>query len=304
MRTNNPRGNHYIPQMLLKRFCTPNGQLWVNNGFKVYPDNPQNAFKQRDLNATRNVIPSLSEQRYTVELTYEHEDTLSKIEGDAEPAIERIIEQTRGRRLPKLSPKQQDAWKKFYLAMDRRTPEAQVELWPAPAHEDAFYEEFQRFAEKEGIRIPEKEHLLQIGGIADQAKLIGQNTNAGFSAGNHTILQEKESHFIKSAGLIVAVISFSTKRFVIGSRGLAIVEDSHYRDLMKTSWLPVAPDVAIGATNNPDIETIVYFDNNRDGVRRIDAINHAMAARSWAIAGASKELVQSVSPGRIRQRPH
>ena len=66
--------------MLLKRFCAPDGLLWVNNGCKIYRSNPREAFEERDLNATHNVIPSATGDGYSVNLTYELEYALSKLD--------------------------------------------------------------------------------------------------------------------------------------------------------------------------------------------------------------------------------
>ena len=43
------------------------------------------------------------------------------------------------------------------------------------------------------------------------------------------------------------------------------------------------------------------MDNDEKGALKIDAINEAIAARSWEIAGLSKELVESLKPGRTRR---
>ena len=130
MQRKNPRKHHYIPEMLLKRFCGPAGLLWVNNGYKTYQTSTRDAFEERDLNATYNVAPSAVGNGYSVNLSYEHEEALSRIEDNAEPAIQQIIEQARRLSPPRLSPKLRNAWKFFYIAMARRTPEAQEEIWP------------------------------------------------------------------------------------------------------------------------------------------------------------------------------
>ena len=301
METSNPRGHHYIPEMLLKRFCDRGGQIWVNDGVKVYKTNPKNVFKERDLNATRNLIPSDSGQSYTFEPTFEHEDTLSRIEAKAEPAIQRIVEQARRRRCPKLSPDQRHAWKEFYLAMTRRTPEGQDETWQHRPHADTFYEAFRKVAEKEGVVLPSKDELLRIEGVANFVSDSQHNSNAKFSAGSHLILQNNEDNFVRTAGLQVAVIASPGKSFVVGSRGLAIVKSSDLDSWMQGDWLPVAHDVAITPTDAPDIERIVRLDNDEKGALKIDAINEAIAARSWEIAGLSKELVESLKPGRTRR---
>ena len=77
MPSDKPRKNHYIPEMILKRFCDHKETLWVNNGSKVYKTNIKDTFEKRDLTATRNMIPSTTDHNYTVELSYEHEDEAS-----------------------------------------------------------------------------------------------------------------------------------------------------------------------------------------------------------------------------------
>ena len=294
-----PRKHHYFPRMLLKRFCAPNGLLWVNNGIKVYRSNPKDAFEERDLYATRNVVPSSVGNDYSVNLSYEHEQTLSKIENAADPAIRQILDQARQRSCPKLSPDLQNAWKDFYIAMARRTPEAQEKIWSENDLKDAFYEGSKRVAEKDEVPLPEKEVLFQSDNIAGLAKLGGQNSKARFSAGSHPILQEDAKRFVRSAGLLVALIPFSEKSFVIGSHGLAIVEGSDHGDWIEgCCWLPVAPDVAICPIGFPNTEHFVCFGNDRDGNLRIDMVNNASAARSWLIGGQSEELVRSVQPAR------
>ena len=45
-----PKRHHYIPQMLLKRFCTDNGLIWVHDGRKTYETHYWNVFVKRHLN--------------------------------------------------------------------------------------------------------------------------------------------------------------------------------------------------------------------------------------------------------------
>ena len=304
MPSDKPRKNHYIPEMILKRFCDQKETLWVNNGSKVYKANIRDTFEERDLTATRNMIPSTKDHNYTVELSYEHEDALQKIEDKAAPAIQQIIDATSRGQCPNLSPNLREALQYLFITIVQRNPEAQAELWPSPSHEDVFYKSLQKGLQEQGVMLSDKQDLRQFDVIAEAAKDTEHNTKAKFSAGNHHILQKQAASFVRSTGLNIAVIPFPTKSFVIGSRGLAIIEDSKYEDLMRTIWLPLAPHIAIRPTSEPDIVTILYFNNSQDAVQRIDAINHAMAARSWAIAGASKGLVQSINPGRLRQLHH
>ena len=304
MPSNEPRKSHYIPQTILKHFCDQKGKLWVNNGSKVYQSNIRDTFEERDLTATRNMIPSTKEHNYTVELSYEHEYALQKIEDKAAPAIQQIIDATSRGQCPNLSPNLREALQYLFITIVQRTPEAQAELWPSASYEDVFYESWQKVLQEQGVVLPDKQDLRQFDVIAEAAKDTEHNTKAKFSAVNHPILQKQAASFVRCTGLNIAVIPFPTRSFVIGSRGLAIIEDSQYEDLVRTTWLPLAPHIAISPISKPDIVTILYFNKSQDAIQRIDAINHAMAARSWAIAGASEGIVKSIKPGRLRQLNH
>ena len=91
---------------------------------------------------------------------------------------------------------------------------------------------------------------------------------------------------LDGCGLAVAAYSNPNSRFILGSCGVAhlpIAGDPEYLD---GTWLPIAPNKAIGLDNNP---TTITLHNDRESLR--DRINEALAKRSRFIAGDSKRLV-------------
>ena len=76
----------------------------------------------------------------SIEKSYEYEERLSEIESKAAPAVQQIVEQVRQGKCPQLSIELRDAWKRFLIAIARRTPESQDRVVGLTGHVDAFYE--------------------------------------------------------------------------------------------------------------------------------------------------------------------
>ena len=66
-------------------------------------------------------------------------------------------------------------------------------------------------------------------------------------------------------------------------------------DLGAISWLPIAHDIAIGATAFPDREFLTILGSDNDGEQIISAFNRATAERSRTIAGRSEALVRCLA---------
>ena len=163
---NTPKRDHYIPQILLKNFCDASGRVWVGDGEKIYSANPKNVFVQGHL-YTRSMFGQSS--RYTdhgdflnsIEKSYEYEERLSEIESKAAPAVQQIVEQVRQGKCPQLSIELRDAWKRFLIAIARRTPESQDRVVGLTGHVDAFYEASKHVANSDAYPLPDRETLYQ-----------------------------------------------------------------------------------------------------------------------------------------------
>ena len=286
MGANRPKRNHYIPEMLLKNFCDDRGLLWVadQKRGKCYKTNPTNVFVQSKLYVKHDYSQATD--------SYEYEESLSKIEGEAEPAISSLIEQARCRRNPQLNPELNNHFKKFIMALARRTPESQESVFSGLDRD--FEEVFDSVAadvfRQGGYDVPEKEWFERDSDVLKLKQAVKSNHNANFAAGEHPLLQQETERFSREVGWGVALICMPKRSFVIGSHGLTIVE----RDgPSKGSWLPIAYDVAIWFTGFPNKGYMLYLDRNKESI--IKTINRATAAQSKIIAGRSETLIRSLS---------
>lgn len=288
MGSNLSRRHHYIPKMLLKNFCD-DGRIWVGDRItkQIYPSTPRREFVKKDLYMRSSIDGPKSYKK-----SDEHEKTLSQIESDAAPAIRRIIEQARRNQCPQLSPEDSNHWKRFMLAIPRRTPEYRDRV-KRDKSIDVFYEATKNIAIKENyMGLPDQSSLLSDPGISKLRDTIESNVDAKFAAGEHPRTREEVERFCRETGLFVVVIGMRNRSFVIGSHGLALVQSN---DPAKGSWLPIAHDVAVAYTTTPDKEFLCRLDRDNDWI--IKRINRASATQSRKIAGRSKALICSLMRG-------
>ena len=287
MISNRPKRHHYIPQMLLKNFLDDNGRFWVFDKIegKLHQCTPRNTFVQKNLYRTSN----LDHENYS----YEAEEELSRIESRAAHAVRRIIEQVRCKQPPQLNSRDGNNWKRFMLAIARRTPESRARIVSHKSFEDTFYEAAKKVAEKENyMGLPDKVSIFQDSRISKFKDIIKSNVDATFAAGDHPRTRDETERFCRETGLYVAVICMPKRSFVIGSHGLSIVQPDHKDNLTPGSWLPIAHDVAVAPTAFPHREFLLRIDHDRDSI--IERINRASAAQSRIIAGRSKALICSL----------
>ena len=306
MGDNNPKQHHYIPVMLLKNFCNDNGRIWVSNGEKIYQTIPKKEFRKRNLYAKwdfghpqEGIEPD--EFISSIKRTNEYESILSDIEGKAAPAVEQFIERARLGACPQLPITLRNTWKRFVLALARRTPESQDRVSSAKSPTDVFYEAFAHVATKDSYPLPAKETFYQDDRVLELQKMVMSNTNAGYAAGDNPILEEEGKKFCLETGLGVAIIRIPDKSFVIGSHGLAIVKPGYNKDPAAGSWVPISHDVAVSVTPFADREFLIPLDRSSGGSRIISMINRASAKGSKVIAGRYEPLVRSLkNPGSRR----
>ena len=282
MGANRPKRHHYIPEMLLKNFYDDSGFLWVGDQkrCKCYQANPTNVFVKSNLYVKHDYSQATD--------SYEYEDSLSKIESKAEPAISSLVEQARCGRHPRLNPELNDHFKKFVIALARRTPESQERVASAKDR-DVFYEVSKARADELNYDLPDSEILYQDPRIRKLKQRIESNANARFAAGDRPNEKNEAERFSREAGWGVARICLPKRNFIIGSHGLTIVE----RDgSIKGSWLPIAYDIAVTFTASPDRGFILDLDRNKESI--IKTINRATAAQSNIIAGRSEALIRSL----------
>lgn len=292
------RRHHSNPQMLLKNFCDDEGLLWMGEraGGKIFSSSPKNAFVINDLNTSYKfprVPRSGNKEEFfgSIEKSDKDEQTLSQIEGEAAPVVQRVIEQARRKRFPQLSGEADKKLKRFILTMARRTPESQKRIAAGKSFDEALWNALKEAAEK-GIlpEPPGRDVFDRDPDIAELKDMVRSNVNAGYAAGDYPRERNREERFYRETGLCVAVVCVPKRGFVIGSHGLAIIQ--HPNDLAQGNWLPIAHDVAVKPTHFPDRECLLPLDRSND--RIIKSINNASTAQSQSIAGRSKDLVRAL----------
>ena len=290
MNSNDPKRHHYIPKMLLNNFLDDKSRIWIydKNREKLYQGTPTNTFVQKNLYRTLN----FDHENYS----YEAEEELSRIESHAAPVIRRIIKCARNNEHPKLSIEERCAWKRFYHASCRRTPEfAEEMLRLNERYNDVLHIAIDRLLLHKEIDPPDRDFLDSNPILNGAQRDIKQNIKAGFASGGHLHLQADVNRFSRETGLLIAVIRQPSRSFVIGSHGVAIVQPTHKRDQEYGGWLPIAHDIAVAPTASPDEEFLLRLDRDKD--RLIRRINRAAASQSRIIAGRSKALICSLMQG-------
>ena len=301
MGSNNPVRQHYIPEFLLRNFSDDRGHLWVyDKGQRnLYATNAKNVFVKRNIYTTfrfEHIEKNTEFERFISSIikdyTYEVEDFARDIEGNASPIISRVIDRARINQFPKLSQPESDKWKRFMLAMARRTPESRKRA-TSVSDDFAFYEAVKLHANKVNYDLPDREVLYQDSRVLKLKELVMANVHARFAAGDSPRERIEEERFCRETGLCIAVIRGASARnsFLIGSHGLCIVQSGGPGDPIHGSWLPIAHDVAILATSAPDKEWLWVLDNEKKDV--VEKINAASDSQSQIIAGRSEELVRA-----------
>ena len=303
MGINTPKRHHYNPELLLNNFCDADGYIWVSRDNRIFRTTPKNVFVEGNL-YTKSEFPAAQKNGSaresffeSIQKSYEYEECLSKIESDAAPAIRQIIEQARRGKSPQLSTELEEAWKRFAIAMARRTPESQARVSVSGADDDVFYQASKAVADLRGFPLPSKEDLYQDPQVVRLKKMVMSNVNAGLAAGDDPHIEIETQRFIAETGLCVAIIRIPGRSFIIGSHGLTLIGRHLWGRLEAASWLPIASDVSVGITAFPNSERIILLDRRRGGDQKINLINRATATRSKTIAGPGESLVRSLMQG-------
>ena len=284
MGANKPRRNHYIAQLLLNNFCDVEGRLWV--GDKCQPElfhtSPENVFVVRNLYTTTDSVQS--------DEKYENEAALQRIESNAKPAISAVIDQARRGYPPRLSPEDNDHFKRFIITQARRTPESQERMGLTSDVDVAFRVAATEILKHGGFTAPAEDWFEQ-DPILVLKQTYKSNLVGNFAAGTHHLLEDETERFCRETGWLVAFIAMPNRSFVIGSHGLTVVKENG----RPGSWLPIAHDVAIKVTPSPDKGFFLRLDRSKEPVIR--AINQSTVAESRFVAGRSKALIEALMRG-------
>ena len=133
----NPKRHHYIPQMLLRRFTDEDGKLYFfykGSPGKVIESNPKDTFVKQHLYTQH-------DQHGNKDVSVEEE--FSKLEAQASPIIEKIIQATRYGKLPHLTSAEKEIWDEFFCSQWIRIPKWQEDMQKSNLVSDAL-QDFER----------------------------------------------------------------------------------------------------------------------------------------------------------------
>lgn len=293
------RRHHIIPVMLLQNFVDPSGKLWVGDTDRgrLYSSTPRNAFVHKDLYNRRSYVqqsdgPSERRSLGAIVLSDEYERHLAQIESAAAPVIADIFASARNGECPRLSESKEGDFKRFMLAMARRTPEAQHRVSRGRGTPDLVYDVIRDFLDRRGIPgLPSRERFMADPAMREYADVILRNSDALFAAGTQDLAKEDEIRFCRETSLRIAVITMLGRSFVVGSHGMTIMSANQFSEEAE-SWLPIAADVAVQPWFSAHSVTLITL--GREDDHFIDRINRATAECSVMIAGRSEKLVESL----------
>ena len=280
-------GDHYLPQMLLRNFCDSDGLLWVARQGQDQPfrTTPRNVFAENNLYTKHTPVANADRTGWTFQRDRSSEDILGQIEGAAADPIRQVIKSARKRQLPQLGPDPQDALKRFFFAIARRTPESQKRVrTPDAEARHELYIRLSRNAEREGVTLPSEDDFYATPVSRELMDRLFRNADASMAAGTMLSIRRFEDQFFKTRALSVLVITQRKRSFIVGSHGIAIAQG-----MPPGSWLPIASDVAIAYHDDDQREKIAFLGTRHDKVIR--AINHASASHSTMIAASSRQSI-------------
>lgn len=280
-RGNAPKRHHFVPQMILKEFLNPQGNLFFFD--KRAPDDgvgeasPQNLFVQKHLYSEINSDGSRDARL---------ESDLSELETQANAVIRKIVDCARKRERPHLIPAEKALWDYFLTLQWKRVPQT-FETHMTPEAFDKSLEKNLSEFEKRHRPLTNRERQ-DMASLETRARLM-QNVKVS------TVRRPMELALdaLRSRGLGIALVADARKSFVIGSNPIVKLNlpgRAHISEPTTEVWFPIASDVAVTPALGAGSETIVEVDG-----AVVRYINTAIHKQSKLIAGRSRELIYSLT---------
>lgn len=277
-----PKGQHFLPVMLLRRFTDESGRLFFfskrcpEKG--VLPGTPEQLFRETH-------IYTAKDRAGTTDVSLEK--YYSKIEGAVSLIIEKIVTSARNGLEPHLTPQERDTWDSFFGHQWRRVPDLHRKILEE-ANFESFVKRTLNAIEAVGGPLPadvrrDLQEPSAVKRIKQNAKVQALKTSPAQVLG-----------ILKGKGLGIAVIRDPGASFVIGSLPIVKVTSPghvHLADPEVTAWLPISSDVAISpAPCPPDAVLIAEV-----SVAYVRILNAEIFSQSTSIAGRSPDLIASLA---------
>ncbi|TCU13731.1 DUF4238 domain-containing protein [Rhizobium sullae] len=277
---NTPKRHHFVPQMLLRRFCDETGRLWYYNKkaprIGVASGAPQALFYEKHFySLDEGGVRDTSLESY-----------FSQLEGEANTVIEKICAAARAGRQPNLSISEKKVWNLFFYFQWKRTPDSISSKMSYADFEETLAESIAEFEQRfRPLTGEERRRILSEAG----KKRLRENARVKATGDPGTVVQD----VLNNMGIAIAVLRKPNKSFVIGSKTVVKLTSPGETSLGQPGvevWLPIAADVAVCVVPQRGHEIVMTLNEDR----WLRSFNAAILRESTVIAGRSEALIQSL----------
>lgn len=281
---NAPKKHHFVPQMLLRRFCDDGGKLWYFNKKAIHlgvtSGRPEALFYEKHFyTVNEGGVRDTSLESY-----------FSQLEGAANTVIEKICNAALAGKQPGLSVEEKKVWDLFLYFQWKRTPDSISSAMSLTDFERLLAESVAEFEQRyRPITSEERERILSEAG----KKRLRENARVKAIGDPGAEVQT----VLNNMGIVIAVIRKPNKSFVIGSRPIVKLTPRGETRLGQPdveAWLPIAANVAVCVIPGKGKEIVMTL--NDDSWLR--GFNSAILRESTQIAGRSEALIKSLVSAR------
>ena len=264
-----PKRQHYIPQMILKRFADSGGWLYCcdRTGAKprFWKTTPKNVFLETHL---------YTQYDDGGEADGFIEEHFSSLESAVSPIIDKIIDWSLQGKVSRLDANEKDLWLRFLVHQRRRTPD----LRPLVKEKTSgLIEEIPvAFEAYFGRNITPEEHTRVKN--ADFLGTAKRNAFSGFAAAKP---RDDILTMLRNTSMLTGVVRNPKKNFVIGSRPIVAFHD----------WFPVDQKVAVRLASPAGSDELRVLDD----ISEVRRISKGIVRESTIFAGPSRQLVDSLA---------
>ena len=234
-RHSEPKANHFNPQMLQRRFTDKEGRLYfydrriLEKG--ILQSSPGKLFRVKHLHTQ---YLDSGEKDFSVE------ENLSRLEGEANEVIEKIVQKARSGKVPYLTSQEKETFDKFFYFQWKRVPELLNERLPDHEIDKVILEGIEQHKVAGEELSPE---LQNIENNPRTRNRIRHNLRAMVIGDSG----EESLRYLAETGLRVMVTYDLNDSFIIGSRPILELRLPDESPDSESSFLllPLAPDVAV-----------------------------------------------------------
>ncbi len=283
-RVSTPKRHHFVPQMLLRRFCDNGGRLWYYTKkaphIGVASGTPETLFYQTNFyTLNEGGVRDFSLESY-----------FSQLESEANTVIEKICAAARAGKGPGLTFQEKRVWDLFLYYQWKRTPDSIGSTMSHAEFEELLTESVAEFEQRfRPLTDEERERFLSNAG----KKNLRKNARVKATGDPGAVVQS----VLNNMGIGIAVIRKPNKAFVIGSKPVVTLTQPGQTRFGRPGvevWLPIAADIAVFVIAGKGKEIVITLNDDT----WLRSFNAAIFHESTVIGGRSEALIKSLVSAR------